>query len=103
MKQFQNCWEIMACGREKGGENAGELGECSASKEDLGHSCWIVAGTLCGGVVQGTYAQKEKNCMLCKVYGYYHRTRGTYGDKIAEQFPEEESKYSEILLDNLRT
>lgn len=92
----------MACGREKNGVNAGEFRECPASKEGLGHSCWIVAGTLCGGVVQGAYAQKERNCMLCKVHGYYHRRNGVYGNKVAKQFPDEESRYSAILLDMLR-
>ena len=102
MKELRNCWEIMACGRERGGVNIEELGECPASKEGLGHSCWIVAGTLCEDVVQGTYAQKERNCMLCEVYGYYHRMNGLYGNEVAEQFPDEESKYSAILLDMLR-
>jgi hypothetical protein len=62
-----NCWEIKKCGREKGGPNVPDLGECIVSKDAMGHSCWAVAGTLCGGEVQGTAAQKEKNCMLCEV------------------------------------
>ena len=43
-----NCWEIISCGREKGGDKVAELGECVASTRGMGHSCWAVAGTLCG-------------------------------------------------------
>ena len=103
MEDLRNCWELMACGREKGGMNVDEFGECPASRERLGHSCWLVAGTFCEGVVQGTYAQKERNCMLCKVHNYYHRTDGAYGDEVAKQFPDEETKYSAMLLDMLRS
>ena len=31
-------------------------------------SCWVLAGTLCSGQVQGTFAQKYKNCELCDFY-----------------------------------
>ena len=102
MEEMKNCWEIMACGREKGGVNAEEFGECPASKQGLGHSCWVAAGTFCDGVVQGTYAQKERNCMLCKVHEYYHRTTGIYGDEIVKQFPDEEAKHSAMLLDTFK-
>ncbi len=30
--------------------------------------CWQVAGTLCGGEVQGQFAQKLKSCTECEVY-----------------------------------
>ncbi len=102
MKELRNCWEIMSCGREWDGANVEECGECPASKEGLGHSCWIIAGTFCKGVVQGTYAKKEWNCMQCEIYSYYHRMNGLYGNEVAEQFPVEESKYCAILLDMLR-
>jgi hypothetical protein len=38
----------------------------------------LVAGTFCGGDVQGTYAEKEKNCMTCEVFRGYdldHRSK----------------------------
>jgi len=73
-----NCWEYKKCGRETQGINAAELGVCPAYEETKldgvhggingGRSCWIVAGTMCGGNVQGTYAQKEKNCLRCDFY-----------------------------------
>ena len=102
MEELRNCWEIMSCDRERDGAKVDEFGECPASKEGLGHSCWIIAGTFCNGVVQGTYAQKEGNCILCKIYSYYHRMNGLYGNEVAEHFPDEESKYRAILFDMLR-
>ena len=57
-ERLENCWEILNCGRERGGPNVMELGECIAAKQGLGHSCWAIAGTLCGGTVQGRGAEK---------------------------------------------
>jgi hypothetical protein len=72
-----NCWEIMGCGREPGGAKI-NLGVCPAAVEkrldgihggrSAGRACWAVAGTLCGGEVQGTFAQKYRNCGACKFY-----------------------------------
>ena len=59
MSTLQSCWEIMNCGRHKGGPKVNQLGECIASCEGMGHSCWEIAGTMCGGIVSGTAAQKE--------------------------------------------
>ncbi len=74
----KNCWEFKKCGRQAGGEHAGELGVCPASVEqrldgihggkNAGRSCWIIAGTLCKGTVQGTFAQKYLSCELCDFY-----------------------------------
>jgi hypothetical protein len=73
-----NCWEIKKCGREAGGNKVSELGVCSAATEGSseglnggkagGRICWAVTGTLCGGKVQGTSAQKQYTCMSCEVY-----------------------------------
>lgn len=63
-----NCWEHKKCGRERGGVNAAELGVCPAYEEQAGRACWLVAGTFCGGEVQGTAAQKNRNCMFCDFY-----------------------------------
>lgn len=74
----QNCWEFKGCGREPGGNKAGELGICPATSNTrlngthngkaAGRSCWVVAGTLCGGIVQGTFARKFDNCIKCEFY-----------------------------------
>jgi len=73
----RNCWEAMKCGRQLGGENAEKLGVCPAALPSeyfegvnrgmhCGRFCWAVAGTLCGGKVQGTYANKLLDCIGCE-------------------------------------
>ena len=74
----KNCWEFKKCGREYGGAKAKELGVCAAATElrlhgihegkNAGRSCYAVAGTLCGGKVQGVFAAKMSNCMGCDFY-----------------------------------
>lgn len=93
-----NCWEIKNCGRQKNASKVAELGECIASKEGLGHTCWAIAGTLCGGVVQGSTAQKERNCMACEVYKKYHRSTGSEGKKVESEYPQEQAKYNSMLM-----
>ena len=72
----KNCWEVKKCGREPGGENAEELGVCAAAIDSkyegvnkgkhAGRFCWVVAGTLCNGQIQGTFAEKLLNCLECE-------------------------------------
>lgn len=74
----KNCWEVMKCGREPGGKNARELGVCPAATDErlegvhagkkAGRACWVIAGTFCEGAVQGTFAQKYKDCTACAFY-----------------------------------
>ncbi|MHA1959896.1 MAG: two-CW domain-containing protein [Candidatus Thorarchaeota archaeon] len=73
-----NCWEFKQCGRERDGVNADELGVCPAAVEistnginngdNGGRTCWALAGTLCGGTVQGEFASKIANCVTCEFY-----------------------------------
>ena len=73
-----NCWQFKKCGREPGGAKVAELGICPASTESSinginsgkngGRACWAIAGTLCGGQVQGSFAQKTVNCIKCEFY-----------------------------------
>ncbi len=75
MANKKNCWEHKNCGRWPGGPRTADLGVCPVTvTADLngahggtnaGRACWIVAGSLCGGKVQGTYAQKLSNCWRC--------------------------------------
>ncbi len=76
----------------------GELGQCIASKEGMGHSCWAVAGTLCGGKIQGTTAQKIRFCTSCEVYEIYNRSRGELGKMIRTTYPKEDAKYYDIMM-----
>jgi hypothetical protein len=74
----ENCWEIKKCGREKGGKMSAEMGVCPAADDSAcnginsgkngGRICWAVAGTFCGGKVQGDFAQKSVSCMSCEVF-----------------------------------
>jgi hypothetical protein len=57
----------MKCGREEDGNKADELGICPAYPDD-GRDCWNLAGTFCGGKVQGTVAQKKSTCLTCNWY-----------------------------------
>ncbi len=82
----QNCWEFKRCGREAGGSKVKDLGTCPASTErklhgahdgeNAGRSCWIVAGTLCGGAAQGTFAKKFQNCEQCEFYNAVKQDEG---------------------------
>lgn len=70
-----NCWEFKKCGRQPGGHKAAELGVCPVTTyqglsgahggKNAGRACWVVAGSLCGGKIQGTFAQKLHNCWRC--------------------------------------
>ncbi len=55
------CWEFKKCGHEKNSS-------CPAVVQAAGRSCWLVAGTLCGGQVQGEFAKKIANCKECDFY-----------------------------------
>jgi hypothetical protein len=71
----QNRWEFKKCGREAGGAKEKEFGTCPAvlireldenhGGKNAGRVCWIVAGTMCGGKVQGSFATKIDNCKKC--------------------------------------
>lgn len=74
----KNCWEIKNCGRHPSGDMSDSLGVCPAAVEaefdglnsgtNAGRYCWKVAGTLCGGRVQGTFASKILGCARCDFY-----------------------------------
>ena len=96
--ELLNCWEMIKCERNKGGKNVNELGECIASKNGMGHSSWAVAGTLCGGKIQGTYAQKIGYCTCCEVYQTYNRSAGELGKLVKTIYPEEEARYYNIMM-----
>lgn len=84
-----NCWEFKKCGRELGGRKISELGVCPASTNtefegvhdgiSAGRACWVVAGTMCGSTVQGSFAQKYMDCGLCD---FYLMVREEEGDNL---------------------
>ncbi|MDW7771833.1 MAG: NAD-dependent epimerase/dehydratase family protein [Desulfobulbaceae bacterium] len=69
-----NCWEIKKCGRGPGSDR----NPCPAAIEERldgvhggknsGRACWVVAGTYCGGKIQGTHAAKFDVCKNCDFY-----------------------------------
>jgi len=67
MEASMNCWEFKKCGRQKGGAKVAELGVCPAYPNHGTH-CAHIAGTLCGGKLQGSFAMKLANCMKCEFY-----------------------------------
>lgn len=85
-KNYCNCWEVKDCGREPGGKKSKESGICPVFEaieydgvndgQSAGRFCWVVAGTLCNGEVQGAFATKVMNCMACEFYGMVVREQG---------------------------
>jgi hypothetical protein len=83
----KNCWEHKNCGREQNGKNVAALGVCPAAIDDRlsgvhggknsGRACWMIAGTLCGGKVQGTYGMKYKTCEVCDFYQQTKQEEGS--------------------------
>ena len=73
-----NCWEYKRCGREPGGKNARKKGVCPAATsaslsgthggKNSGRVCWVVAGTMCDGKVEGSFAKKYDDCRACDFY-----------------------------------
>lgn len=82
-----NCWEVKKCGREPGGARTGESGICPAAADSAGNGinsgqkggriCWAIAGTFCGGKVQGDFAQKQVSCMSCEVFKMVKKEEGS--------------------------
>ena len=95
-----NCWQHKKCGREQGGRNVNKQGACAASLENKldgvhhgkngGRTCWVVAGTLCEGTVQGEFASKFGSCEKCDFYNSVKK----------EEYPN--FFYSSVLLNKLR-
>ncbi len=95
---MKNCWEHKECGREPGGDKVLEMGVCAAAVEarcndvNGGHNggrvCWLVAGTLCGGEVQGLFANKVSSCLECDFYTKVREEEGIAFDDGAGILPQ---------------
>ncbi|MBU0987034.1 MAG: PAS domain-containing protein [Proteobacteria bacterium] len=74
----QDCWEYKKCGREPNGAKVHELGVCPAATfkdadgfldgKNAGRACAFVSGTFCGGGIQGSFTDKNKNCGKCDFF-----------------------------------
>jgi len=97
VSQKQNCWEVMKCERQVGGAQVKDLGVCSAAIEESanginggyngGRLCWAIAGTLCGGKKQGTFAEKRKTCMMCEFYSKVFKEQGAQNFQMQHHCP----------------
>ncbi len=58
-----NCWEYKGCDME-------EVENCPAVLQNRGKDCWLVAGTMCKGDVQGNFANKIVSCLECDYYKF---------------------------------
>ena len=76
-----DCWEFMECGRELCGLKVYELGICRAYPSD-GKRCARIAGTLCGGKIQGTYAMKIFDCLECDFYKSEYYQHGDLNSQL---------------------
>jgi hypothetical protein len=78
MMKGQNCWEYMKCGKGLDKSEKPGNGVCPAVKEakldglhggiNAGRACWVIAGTLCNNMVQGSFIQKLDSCLECDFY-----------------------------------
>ncbi len=83
---MKNCWVVKKCERQPGGSKASELGVCPAAESSqydgmnngkfAGRYCWKLAGTLCGGQVQGSFASKMLNCADCNFFQQVKQEEG---------------------------
>ncbi len=92
-KRKINCWQFFDCGLAPGGSKSAERGVCPVSIEgrlsgihggiNAGRACWAMAGTMCGGKVQNTFAEKYQSCVKCDFYGKVREEEGKkYQDTI---------------------
>jgi hypothetical protein len=87
MSTKMDCWEVMRCGREPGGDRVAELGICPAALDvrcdgvngghNAGRLCWAVTGTNCEGEVQGSFAEKRLSCITCEFFERVRREEGS--------------------------
>ena len=96
-KDFSNCWELMECGMGKTNRNPDAELECPASKLDLGHSCWLVAGVLHHGAPFCPRVNQGDSCFECKIYKLYSRSSGQMKKDLEAEFPEECKMYNKMM------
>ena len=81
-----NCWQVKKCGRGPDSNANGHQDPCPAATderldgvhggENSGRACWVVAGTYCGGKIQGTHAAKFDVCKNCDFYQHVSEEEG---------------------------
>ena len=82
-----NCWDVLQCGREPGGEAARRDGVCPAairtkadgvnSGTNGGRVCWAIAGTFCGLDDESSAQGKLISCLNCDFFFQVLQEEGT--------------------------
>ena len=52
--------------------------------KNRGRACWAIAGTLCGGKIQGSYAAKTAHCMQCEFFKQVRTEQGPTFERAAD-------------------
>jgi diguanylate cyclase (GGDEF)-like protein len=85
-RSLAKCWEVKSC----------ELKDCPSYKSDS-LRCWQVAGTFCGGEVQGVFAKKYGDCRKCEVYNKaFNNKINTIGESFNNMMSLLQSKHLEL-------
>jgi diguanylate cyclase (GGDEF)-like protein len=80
------CWEVKDCAQK----------DCPSYKSES-LRCWQVAGTFCGGEVQGVFAKKYGDCRKCEVFRQAFNNRiNTIGESFNNMMALLQSKQLEL-------
>jgi len=86
------CWEFKNCKKT----------DCP-SHESSNLRCWQVAGTFCGGKVQGVFAKKFGDCRKCEVYKYAFKNKiNNIGESFNNMMALLQSKHAELKDLNIK-
>jgi hypothetical protein len=87
-----NCWQIVACGRQPGGDKVAQEGVCPAATErsadgvnsgtNGGRVCWAISGTFCGRQANGSEAVRLVSCFSCYFFTKVLREEGLANFKL---------------------
>ena len=84
--ELKNCWEVMKCSRQPGGNNVDEKGVCPVAMPSeydgvnngifSGRFCWAVADNFCAEEPQGSFAKQLMSCLGCEFLKQVHEEEG---------------------------
>ena len=87
-----NCWEIIKCGREPGGDRVDAHSPCPAALDAIsdgvnggvcgGRVCWAISGTFCGTEVEANEAARLASCFGCNFFSQVLQEEGTLQFKL---------------------
>ena len=81
-----NCWEIIKCGREPGGDRVDSRGPCPVALDKMsngvnggacgGRVCWAISGTFCGREAECSEATRPISCFGCDFFSQVLQEEG---------------------------